>query len=165
MPAGRDNDGRTTPPPRPRHVCRIVIQSRRQPALDLRGVHAADVTSLSVYVTVRLWWVGTPIPACRAALAGRQPRNLSSLRQPDKRFPRVPKLPLPFSTSLVKPASTRGPDFETELATLDEHWQERTIACSAKRVTSARRMTSTPAHLKGRKRNLSRRWEDCGKSQ
>jgi hypothetical protein len=23
-------------------------------------------------------------------------------------------------------------------------------------------MTSTPAHLKGRKRNLSRRWEDCG---
>jgi hypothetical protein len=141
-------------------VHRIVIQkpapaSARPPRCSCGGRN----------VTVRLWWVGTPIPACRAALVARQARNLSSLRQPDKRFPRVPKLLFPFSTSLVKPASTRGPDFEREIATLDEHWQERTIACSAKRVTSARRMTSTPAQLKGRKRNLARRWEDCGKSQ
>ena len=104
-------------------VHRIVIQkpapaSARPPRCSCGGRN----------VTVRLWWVGTPIPACRAALVARQARNLSSLRQPDKRFPRVPKLLFPFSTSLVKPASTRGPDFEREIATLDEHWQERTIA-------------------------------------
>jgi len=28
----------------------------------------------------------------------------------------------------VKPAFIRRPDFEAEIATLDEHWQERTIA-------------------------------------
>jgi hypothetical protein len=110
-----------TPRPRPRLPDRYSKPGRaraRPPRCSCRGRN----------VTVRLWWVGTPIPACRAALVGRQPRILSSLRQPDKIFPRVPKLPLPFSTSLVKPASTRGPDFETEIATLDEHWQERTIA-------------------------------------
>jgi hypothetical protein len=31
------------------HASRIVIQNRREPALDLRDAHAADVTSLSVY--------------------------------------------------------------------------------------------------------------------
>jgi hypothetical protein len=75
---------------------------------------------------------------------------------------------LPFSTSLVKPASTRGPDFETEIATLDEHWQERTIALMLRQTKAgdigAPDDEHSP-HLKGRKRNLSRRWEDRGKSQ
>jgi hypothetical protein len=31
------------------HACHIVIQNRREPTLDLRDAHAADVTSLSVY--------------------------------------------------------------------------------------------------------------------
>jgi hypothetical protein len=123
MPAGRDDDGRTTPPPPPRprppdRNSKPAPASARPPRCSCGGRN----------VTVRLWWVGTPIPACRAALVARQARILSSLRQPDKRFPRVPKLLFPFSTSLVKPASTRGPDFEREIATLDEHWQERTIA-------------------------------------
>jgi hypothetical protein len=105
------------------HTCRIIIQnparaSARPPRCSCGGRN----------VTVRLWWGGTPIPACRAALVARQPRILSSLGQPHKRSPRVPKLPLPFSTSLVKPASTQGPDFEAEIATLGDHWQDRTIA-------------------------------------
>jgi hypothetical protein len=110
-----------TPRPRPRLPVRHPNPARARSRPPRRSCGGRNVT-------VRLWWVGTPIPACRAALVARQARILSSLRQPDKRFPRVPKLPLPFSTSLVKPASTRGPDFETEIATLDEHWQERTIA-------------------------------------
>jgi hypothetical protein len=31
------------------HACRFVIQSRREPAVDLRDAHAAGETSLSVY--------------------------------------------------------------------------------------------------------------------
>jgi hypothetical protein len=31
------------------YACHIVIQNRREPTLDLRDAHAADVTSLSVY--------------------------------------------------------------------------------------------------------------------
>jgi hypothetical protein len=41
--------GRTTPRRSLIHACRTVNQNRRQPALDLRDAHAADVTSLSVY--------------------------------------------------------------------------------------------------------------------
>ena len=49
-PHGRDDDGRTTIPRRGLvHACRIVIQNRREPALDLRDAHAAGVTSLPVY--------------------------------------------------------------------------------------------------------------------
>ncbi len=79
-------------------------------------------------VTVRLWWAGTPIPRCRASLVARQARILSWSRQPQQKFPRVPNLQFSFSTSLVKPASTRRPDLEAEIATSDEPWQERTFA-------------------------------------
>ena len=48
-PHGRDDDGRTTSRRGLVHACRFVIQTRREPAVDLRDAHAAGVTSLSVY--------------------------------------------------------------------------------------------------------------------
>jgi hypothetical protein len=57
-----------TPPPRPRP--RLPDRNSKPARASARPPRCSCHCG-GRNVTVRLWWVGTPIPACRAALATR----------------------------------------------------------------------------------------------